>query len=58
MGGGVGEPGPVDEQPQVVRAAEVADRAQLLQGVAGAEFGGLGDGHRPGLSVVLVASSL
>ncbi len=54
-GGGVGEPGAVDVDEHSALVGVVADRADLLGGVAGAELGALGDGDGERLGAVLVA---
>ena len=55
VSGGVGEPGAIGVQPQPLRPAELAQGPQLLQRVAGAALGHLGDRDRPGLRPVHVA---
>ena len=56
MGGGIREPGPIDVEAQSFRPAELSERLELLQRVAGAQFRHLGDGHDPRLHAVLVAT--
>ena len=57
MRGGVREPSAVEVDAQVVRVAELLDRAQLGEGVAGAELGGLGNRDDARLGEVLVATA-
>jgi len=45
----------IQKDPQLVVRAELLYRAQLGQGVAGSELGGLRDGDHAGLSEVLIA---
>ena len=56
MGGGIREPGTVDVEAESFCPAELPQRLEFLQRVAGAQFRHLGDCHDPRLSAVLVTA--